>query len=82
MYQHKLQVVMVTWQGNVDPWKMPQVLVQGRVLLEVAVTGSLGLQATVQTVMCGPQPSLGFHLVNWEIVADEKTKNSTECSEK
>jgi hypothetical protein len=38
-----------------------------------AVTGSLRLQATVQTVKCGPQLSLGFHL-NWEIVADAKTK--------
>jgi hypothetical protein len=54
---------------------MPQVQVQGhQVLLEVVVTGSLGLQATALTVMCGPQLSLEFHLVNWETVADAETK--------
>jgi hypothetical protein len=33
-----------------------------------------GCKLTVQTVKCWPQLSLGFHLVNWDIVADAKTK--------
>ena len=54
---------------------MPRVQGRGhQVLRLVSVTGSRGLQVTAQTVTCGPQLSLGFHLVNWETVGDAKTK--------